>query len=77
MAGSPVWRAALRALMMAFSTNVVPVSSASGTSNCDCGSTSMSSALSISPISRSLPGLPLASTTFFIPILPGFVSAPR
>ena len=52
MAGSPVTWAAWRALMMAFSTKVVPVSSASVTLNSLCGLTSISSEANSSANSR-------------------------
>src|SRR5690606_1327487 len=64
MAGSPVRRAAWRALRTAFSTKLRPVSSASGTLNSDWATTSMPRSASRYWNSRSLPALPLASTTF-------------
>src|SRR5690606_5498733 len=63
MAGRPVWRQALRALMRAFSTKVGAVSSASVTLNSDCGTTRMPSSASTAATSRVLPALLLANTT--------------
>src|SRR4030066_996920 len=61
-AGRPVCCAALRALRITFSTNVSPVSSASATLKCDCGTTSRCRPASNWLYSRTLPALLLAST---------------
>src|SRR3990167_6749822 len=61
-AGSPVRRAAWRALASAFSMKVPCGSAASGTLNCCCDSTSMPSGRSSWPISSSLCALPVAMT---------------
>src|SRR5690606_34220952 len=63
MLGRPVCRQAWRALRMAFSTKVSPVSSAGSTPKCDCGSSSMPSPCSSAATSRVLPSLLLARTT--------------
>ncbi len=70
MAGRPAWAEALRALRIAFSTKVSPVSAISGTRNSACGTTSISSPDRSWLISRTLPGLLLASTTRFVTMSP-------
>src|ERR1044072_7843971 len=63
MAGRAVRCAALRALISAFSRNVVPVAGGGSTPKSDCRTSVRPLLPSISENSRSFPGFPLASTT--------------
>jgi hypothetical protein len=63
MAGNPVMRAALRALISAFSRNVLPVSGGGVIPKSDCRVSAKPWSASSSENSRNLPALELASTT--------------
>jgi hypothetical protein len=69
MAGSSLCCAAARALIIAFSTKLRPVSSTSGTLNSDWERRSTPRGASIRPSSLSLPAFPLARTTVCFPFI--------